>query len=492
MLTCWKMRILISNQQVSGRTGTETLTVNLAHILKKLGHEPCVYSPNLGETAMEIRHYGIPIIDDIDQLAVKPDIIHGHHSIEAATLAMRFPNTPALFMCHDFVAWHDEAPKLPNIVHYAAVSEGFRSRLTHIDGIPYERTSVILNAVDIHRYTPGPTLPEQAKRALAIAKNHEHIEAITAACNLRGIAIEFFGSAIGKIETNPERLLPHYDLVFASGISALEAMSTGRAVISCDGRGMAGFVNTSSYDHYRSQNFGLPTFTKALTTQSVLDEIDRYDSTEAAAVSQRIRAEASLEVWGNQLISLYETCIRDFQPASLEQWAYATSRFVQRWSPSREPLAWTRERTVLINRIESDGNGLIIAPCNATIPAIRTDMVGLCGFHTPEPWGIWSKSPRYSMRLRPAQPFRRLILSGNRYLPEPRPESVMTLSINGTHISTTPVIEGEQTLTFDFEQVTDSVVWIDISGDEGIAPSLYGSPDTRTLGFGLRSIRLET
>lgn len=486
------MRILISNRCISERTGTETLVVNLAHTLKKLGHEPYVYSPTLGEIAKEIRYYGIPIVDDIDRITVAPDIIHAHHTIEAATVASRFPNTPVLFMCHDFTAWHDEAPKLPNIVRYAAVSEGFRNRLTHIDGIPFEKTSVVLNAVDIDRFHPSHALPERPRKALAFAKNLEHIEAVTAACKARNIELDLVGGAIGKVENHLERLLPDYDLVFASGLCAMEAMSMGRAAIICDGRGLAGFANSSNLDHLRSQNFGLPCFTKPLTLQTLLDEIDQYSASEAALVSQRIRTEANLTVWGQQLIALYETCIRDFQPTSLDHWARASSRFLQRWGPAREPQAWNRERAALLASIENHGNGQLQAPCNTTIPATRSDLIGLSGFYMPESWGVWSGPDRYALRLRPERPFRRLVINGNRYMPEPRPDSVLTLSINGLHISTQPLESGEQILTFDFEQITDPLVWIEFTGDKGVRPSDHGHPDKRHLGFGLRSVRLET
>src|SRR4029079_17666075 len=88
---------------------------------------------------------------------------------------------------------------------------------------------------------PGPALPGKPRRALAFAqRTRGHLEAIRIACEARGIALEVFGGGAGRIADKPEDLMPEFDLVFASALTAMEAMACGRAVVVCDGRGLAG------------------------------------------------------------------------------------------------------------------------------------------------------------------------------------------------------------------------------------------------------------
>jgi hypothetical protein len=104
---------------------------------------------------------------------------------------------------------------------------------------------------------------------------------------------------------DPENELVQYDLVFATARAALEAMCCGCAVVVCDRRGLAGLVTTKNFDEMRIRNFGLRTLSAPITAERLIEEISRYDATDARAVSQLARNAADLEQHLDRVESLY-------------------------------------------------------------------------------------------------------------------------------------------------------------------------------------------
>ncbi len=111
------LRILITNHFLRGRTGSELYVCELAASLLKRGHTPIVYSPQLGQTARELRDATVPVVDDLDAIASPPDLIHGQHHIETMTALLRFPDTPR-FLLPWLAAVGRDAAKHPRILRY--------------------------------------------------------------------------------------------------------------------------------------------------------------------------------------------------------------------------------------------------------------------------------------------------------------------------------------------------------------------------------------
>src|ERR1044071_586456 len=96
------LKVLITNHALRERTGTEVYAVELARGLLNAGHSPVLYSPRPGPLAELVRRETVPVVEDLERLNVTPDIIHGQHADETATALLRFPSTPALYVCHDW------------------------------------------------------------------------------------------------------------------------------------------------------------------------------------------------------------------------------------------------------------------------------------------------------------------------------------------------------------------------------------------------------
>src|SRR5581483_5418394 len=123
------LRVLITNNTLATRAGSELYVRDLATALLERGHQPVAYSTVLGEVAEELRMATIPVVNDLDLLAVKPDIIHGQHHFETMTALLRFPSAPAIYVCHGWWPWEETPPHFPRIRQYVAVDYTCRDRL---------------------------------------------------------------------------------------------------------------------------------------------------------------------------------------------------------------------------------------------------------------------------------------------------------------------------------------------------------------------------
>ncbi|MDQ7744203.1 glycosyltransferase [Hydrogenophaga pseudoflava] len=395
------LRVLITNIRLDGRSGTEIVVRNLARGLKAAGHLPMVYSPRLGAVAEGLRAEGIPVFSRIEQIRTEPDIIHGHHVIQTGVAVIRFPQVPALFVCHDFVAWHDEPPHLENLVRFVAVGDATRDRLTIGCGIDPARVSVIENATDMQLFLPGPPPAMPARRALVMLKGAGQMDPIMAACRQRGIELQVAGSFIGQLHEHPEQLFPSQDLVFASGLTAIEAMACLRPLILCDHRGLAGFVTPARFDAWKAQNFGLRALSRPLNEETVLEEIDRVQAEAATAVGLRVRQECALEPWVDRYLEMYRRCIDEGRAGPRLASAAAMARHIEQWS-SATAAATERERN-----LQEFSQTMALTGLTPLTPGVRTAtndtrLLSLSGFHQAEPWGCWSaRSPALITALRP-------------------------------------------------------------------------------------------
>ena len=313
------LRILITNNTLGNRAGSELYVRDLAVALLKRGHTPIAYSTSLGEVARELRAATIPVIDDLDLLAAPPDIIHGQHHLDTMTALLRFHGVPAVYFCHGWIPWEEAAPRFPRILRYVAVDHTCRDRLVFEHGIPENHIRVLFNFVDLDRFKPRAPLPIRPRRAVVFsnqANEYTHIGPIREACVRCGITVDVIGLSAGNVCARPEEALGSYDIVFAKARAALEALAVGAAVVLCDATGAGPMVTTDELDRLRPLNFGIRTLQSSLNADVLAAEIARYDPTDAAEVSRRIRASAGLDAAVDQIISLYQEVISEHSIAS--------------------------------------------------------------------------------------------------------------------------------------------------------------------------------
>lgn len=327
------MRVLIATSTLDRGGGTQTYSIDLAAWLLDRGHSPVIYSPRLGDGAALAIRRAVPVTDDLSMISVVPDVIHGNSTVETVVAMLHFPEAPAVFVCHGWRGPLDAPPKFDRVRRYVAVDDTCADRLLLREGIAAEKVSVLLNGVDLSRFPQRGPLPPRPQRALVFGNwAHEltHLAIVRQACKKAGIEVDVVGDLSGNYSAEPETLLGRYDLVFAKGKAAMEAIVSGAAIIVCDDVGIGGMVRSHDLQRMRRLNFGFRTLTTPLSVDALSREIAAYDAKDARAVSDSLREVASTDALHESLLSLYETVITEPRTADWREEARAAARFIER------------------------------------------------------------------------------------------------------------------------------------------------------------------
>lgn len=312
------MRVLITNTRLDGRGGTETFVRQLARGLEARGHTAMAYSSDPAELPRLLESDVVPVATDLARLPLRPDIIHAQHHLDTMAALLSLPGVPAVYHCHGAV-WRESVPAHPRIYEHLAVSHTLADRLSVEFAIPPDRISVLPNGVDLARFQPRSPLPARPARALVYHSRHDAdsaaVRAIAEATSARGIAMDTVGARFGRLTDRPEVLLPAYDVVFASGLSALEALACGCAVIVLGRTSCGDLVGDTNFDRYRRTNFSVAVNSEPPSAAAIGAALDRYDAAECARVSARTRAEAGFDRLLDRLVPIYERIVERHRSA---------------------------------------------------------------------------------------------------------------------------------------------------------------------------------
>lgn len=318
---CLSMRsltILFTNNTLAERAGSELWVRDVTRALLDRGHRPIAFSLVMGAIAAEMRAATIPVVDDLENVGMPPDVIHGHHHVETLIAALHFPGVPIVQVCHGWVPWEERPLKHPAIVKYLAVDDPTYDRLIVEEGIVPDRVEILRNFVDLSRFGARGPLPERPRRALVFsngASPDRYATVIREACGRTGIQVEIGGLRCGRPIASPESILRDFDLVFAKARSALEALAVGCGVILADAAGCGPLVTTREFDRLRAWNFGIRALQHPHSVEWYARQLAAFDAADAASVSARVRAEAGLDAAVERLLAVYEGVV---QSASAE------------------------------------------------------------------------------------------------------------------------------------------------------------------------------
>lgn len=332
------MKILITNNRLDLRGGAEMFVRDLARALQTRGHSVLAYSSDLGEGERLLQSDLLPVSTDLENLPFRPDIIHGQHHLDAMSALMALPGVPAIFHCHGAV-WREAIPKHPRIYHYLAMSRTLKERLVIESNIAADDITVWLNTVDTARFQTVRNLPAQPARALFFNNRHnsksETVRAARTAAERCGISLDLIGNNFEKKIYDPENVLPQYDLVFASGKCAIDAIASGCAVIVVGRTSCGEMVTAENYERLRAVNFSIAVNSAPTSAEKIESEIRKFSPTDAAQVTTRLRCEASLDSSIDRLLAIYEAVIAQHRGAAIDFAAEsrAVSHYLRRLVP---------------------------------------------------------------------------------------------------------------------------------------------------------------
>jgi hypothetical protein len=333
-----RMNVLITSNSLNGRAGVQSTVRDLAGALQKAGHTVMAFTSDtrVGERMLEID--AIPIATDLARLPLRPDIIHGQHHLDVMTALTALPGVPAIYHCHG-ATWKDAIIRHPRVCRYVVMSETLARRISIESGIPPSQIEVLPNGVDTGRFKPTRPLPSKPKRALIyhgrISPESPVVIAIHEACARSGIELECVGYPFGRMIDDPHEFLPGFDLVFASGLSAIEAMASGCATVVLGLSASGPLVKKENFDRLRRMNFSIAANENPRGADEIIAELKNFHPEEAAAVSAMIRAESDISANTGRLVSLYQNVIREHQsaPPDMEAESLAISRYLQHIVP---------------------------------------------------------------------------------------------------------------------------------------------------------------
>lgn len=327
------MKILMTNNALATRSGSELYVQEVAQELVKRGHEVVAFSTQVGELADVMRAQGVFVTDDLEAVPWTPDIIHGQHHLETMIALMYFPTVPAIYICHGWRPWQETPPLHPHIVRYFAVDTMTRDHMIQTHEQLHDRIDLLHNFVDTKRFAARGSLPKKPTRAVIFsnyATKDNFIRYIHEACDRTGIEVDVIGASYGTATDEPEKILGQYDLAFAVGRSALECLACGVPVIICGAWGIGPMVTSAELDRLRDQNFGTAAMYTMADVDAIVREISRYNAHDAVKVTSYIREHADIVAAVNLLEQKYhEVLVQKYEPDRTEDIAYETRYWQQ-------------------------------------------------------------------------------------------------------------------------------------------------------------------
>ena len=309
------MNILITQHRLINRGDSELYALELARWLIQQGHCVIVYCPRLGSLAELFLQATIPVVDCLSELEHSPDIIHGQSGMETLTAMIRFNETPVVYVMHDWACPFDRPPLLNRIRKYVAVEKTCFDRLRIKLGCPSERSTILQASVDIGKFWKRNKLPEQPQRALFYNDDpdQEPLVELQAACDQHSLPLDYSAAVMQETGRPPEIMLPKYDLVFAHGRCAHEALAVGCAVALCSETNSGPMVTAKEVGRSGQFNFGARLLPHCHSKGRFNHVISTYDVQDAANACDRVREEVKSNQWMPQLVRFYETAIREFK-----------------------------------------------------------------------------------------------------------------------------------------------------------------------------------
>ena len=173
------------------------------------------------------------------------------------------------------------------------------------------------NFVNTKRFSQVRTPPDRPRRAVLFSNAGlpvKELAKLESACRKEGLSLDKIGMAFGTQQPRPEIFLLDYDLAFAVGRSALEALACGCAVIPVI-PGQAGHLITmENFAEWAYANFSPRYYASAaqIDTQWLNGELRAYSPKTAAQVTAKVRGERALSDAVDRLEKIYRGAIDDY------------------------------------------------------------------------------------------------------------------------------------------------------------------------------------
>jgi hypothetical protein len=380
------MKVLMTQRALIEWAGTEMFTIEVANELAKRGHEVAVFSPRVGPPASLMNTSGVWVKSRLSELPWAPDVIHGQHHLQAMAALSYFVDAAAIYYSHGVFPWPEQAPVHPRIYKHVVMCLAMAPGLETNGGIPRDRVIAIPNFVNTRRFSEVRKPPSRPATALLYGGSGfavDELLTLQRACKAHGISLEKIGYGYGNPRERPEAFLPHFDLVFAIGRCALEALACGCAVIPII-PGQAGSLLTSAnFDDYAFSNLSPRYFSsgREVGMHWLAAELASYSPERAAELTSHVRSARTLPSAVDLIEKVYRDAVDEHerQPAHEERefapYLEGLSASVDIMTDNRREIellrAELRSKMDYIAKLEASGQRLSRLIMNRFVRAIR-------------------------------------------------------------------------------------------------------------------------
>jgi LmbE family N-acetylglucosaminyl deacetylase len=249
------MRPVLATHHFSSLGGSQTYLLTVAQQLLRLGHDPTIFSLELGDMSALAQERGIPVTDDENELPDDCDALLVQDGVVALLLAERYPRLPQLFVAHSADLDLSFPPRLGDLTHAVVVLNDRVGRT--VKSLAGEHQLVRLRQpIDLDRFMPTGLHSERPRRALIHSSylhssRRELVVDVLAQCGIEYLQVGAHGIAMDE----PRAAIADADIVFGYGRSILEAMACGRAAYVLDQLGGDGWVTRESYAELEADGF---------------------------------------------------------------------------------------------------------------------------------------------------------------------------------------------------------------------------------------------
>lgn len=308
------MKLLITQREMRNFGGSQIYTAEIARGLSQRGHEVAIYCPKPGRISKLVSPSGILVRDRPEDLPWVPDLIHGHQHLPLMAALAHFPDTPAIHCWHGARPWVERVPLHPRIRLYAVTSARMAPQISAEHGVPEERIVTIPNFVDTERFSDVRSPARPMRRAVLYGHGGfapAELRALESACHANGLTLDKIGQPYGNPRPRPEYFLPDYDLAFAIGRCALEAMACGCAVIPVVPQLAGNLITRDTLENWSASNYSPRYFTTAqrISAPWLGRELSRACPEAITATTAEVRARFPLSLALRSYEALYDRAL---------------------------------------------------------------------------------------------------------------------------------------------------------------------------------------
>jgi len=300
------MKILITNERLDQRAGSDLFARDLARGLQSRGHFVIAYGSDRHQLERLLERDSIPVVVDLEKLPFRPDVIHARHHLDAMTAVMTLSGVPAIYHCVG-PSWASVLPKHPRIYRYVAPSAQIVSLLER-EGIGSGQIDPIPNAIDLDRFARMREPAAVPTRALVyddlLSMEAPFVQAVTVELKGADIDVAFVGRRFGRVIENPEQQLLDYDIVFASGRKAIEAIVCGCSVFVI---GTSEPVDLTNFDRMRGTNF--TNAEEHSAARAVSHALHQYSAETCIHLAHKLRTVAEFPGFVGKIEQTYQSAI---------------------------------------------------------------------------------------------------------------------------------------------------------------------------------------